>query len=80
MRNSKRLKMIRRNLKTMGKILENSTILTILSKIYFQNFSLIFSNFLIFEFYEEFEKIENDETKFKKNGENTMKFENIEDP
>ena len=64
----------------MGKILENSTILTILSKIYFQNFSLIFSNFLIFEFYEEFEKIENDETKFKKNGENTMKFENIEDP
>ena len=80
MRNSKILKMIRQYLKSMGKILRNSKILMILSKNDFQNFSLIFSNFLIFEFYEEFEKIENDETKFKKNGENTMKFENIEDP
>ena len=79
MRNSKILKMIRQYLKSMGKILRNSKILMILSKNDFQNFSLIFSNFLIFEFYEEFEKIEN-ETKFEKRGQNTKQFENIDDP
>ena len=64
----------------MGKILRNSKILSILSKNNFQNFSSIFSDFLIFKFYEKFEKIENDKTKSENYGENTRKFDNIDDP